>query len=188
MPREIEVKVPCPDLDAVRQRLLAFGAVTSADGLERNIVFDTPDHSLRAADSLLRLRRYGESVLTFKGPRASSSDAVKSREEIEFEVSDFDAASDVLARLGFHRVWAYEKRREKYLLADAVVCLDTVPALGSFVEIEAPDAAIVKLTLEKLGLSMENATPLTYLELFIKCCGTSGRTLPDMVFDDEETK
>ena len=188
MAREIEAKARCSDLAAVRKRLAEFGARAIQKGFERNVVFDTPEGTLRSGDSLLRLREYSNVVLTFKGPRRSAADPIKSRDEIEVEVGDFDRTAEMLAALGFVKVWAYEKQREEWLLGDAKVCLDTLPAIGDYVEVEAPEEAEVRSVLAKLGVDERDVTPHTYAEIFREFAGATGWEIPDMVFQDKGAK
>jgi adenylate cyclase, class 2 len=186
MANEIEAKARVERLDAVRSKLGELGGRLADAGFERNVVFDTPDGKLRAKDSLLRLRRYNKAILTFKGPRLAAGAAVKSRAEIEFEVSDFDAAAELLESLGFERVWVYEKRREKWTLEGAKVFLDVLPHIGEFIEVEGSDEDEVLSTLEKLGVSKRAVTPKTYLELFDEYSRRSGKRMTDMVFEEGE--
>ena len=187
MADEIEAKARCADLDAVRRKLTGFGARQLRAGLERNVCFDTPDGSLRKSDSLLRLRQYGgEVLLTFKGPRKKRGAPVKNRVEVELEVSDFDKMSSLLENLGFPRVWAYEKKREEWTLGAVKVCLDTVPVLGEYVEVEAATEGEVLSVIDRLGVPRGDITPLTHVELFGEAVGSRGRQLPDMTFKEGE--
>lgn len=188
MSREIEVKAACPDLAAARRRLVSLGAALIRSGFERNVCFDSADASLRRSDSLLRLRDYHGAVLTYKGPRADAASAVKSRVEVETSVGDFDAMARILTSVGFAKMWAYEKSREEWSLSGAKVCLDEVPGLGAFVEVEHPDPKRVMETLDALSVPRGNATPKTYAELWAARLGAASWPMPDMTFDSEETK
>jgi adenylate cyclase class IV len=107
--------------------------------------------------------RGATATLTYKGPRAV--DLPKTREEVEVVVGDPNAATTILQRLGFSEVILYEKRRETWRLDDCDVCLDELPKLGWFVEIEGPGRNAVEAARARLELSA--ATPLreTYVEL-----------------------
>src|ERR1700735_4593390 len=75
-------------------------AILETRTLEQDQVFDRSADELRASDQLLRLRRPGSHyTVTYKGP--TTRERHKSREEIEFEVSDPDAFELVLKRLGY---------------------------------------------------------------------------------------
>jgi len=56
MGMEIEAKMKVDDLEVIRLRLEAAGAVAVGQVLETNTFFDTPNCALREADKGLRLR------------------------------------------------------------------------------------------------------------------------------------
>lgn len=155
---EIEAKMAVESFEPVMGRLRALAARKLGDHFEVNTFFDTQDRSLLASDEGLRLRHDRNAlaarerhVITYKGPRREG--AVKSREEIEFEVSDAAAAAQLFERLGYLRTLSFEKRRQSWELDGCRVELDEVPRLGRFVEIEGPDEPSVMRCRERLGLS-----------------------------------
>jgi len=172
MALEIELKFLWADLAAIRKRLVAAGGRCHGWTFERNIVFDTPDRSLRARSMLLRLRRADRTSLTLKRKFAgAASEVVKTLEEIETEVGDADAMRGVLAALGYIQAFCYEKVRATWRLDQATVCLDRLP-FGDFVEIEScatgeSGDAVNELAAvaAQLGLDMAAATSKTYHEL-----------------------
>ena len=164
MPIEIEIKLKVDDLAPVRAKLQQLGATPAGEVLETNVFFDTPERDLLGSDCGLRLRRSRnittsreQLIVTYKGPRAEGR--VKRREEIEVKVDALDATVDLLARLGYTRFLSFEKRRESWKLDKSTVELDTLPNLGSYVEIEAASEADVNRVQEKLGLT--HLTPVT---------------------------
>lgn len=171
MSREIEVKYRLEDLETLRRRLAECNARRRAYVLESNRVFDTAERKLRAADCGLRLRSCrslegGQQVsatLTYKGPRSPGK--TKVREEVETVVADRGAMATILQRLGFNEVIVYEKRRETWRLDDCKVCLDELPKLGWFIEIEGPSSNAVEAVRKRLKLP--STTPLreTYVEM-----------------------
>lgn len=173
---EIEIKLRVDSLPPWRGRLLAQGAaIAGPRALERNVVFDTPDGTLKERGILLRLRRQGQrSVLTMKAP--ARPDAVfKVREETEADVSDFSAMEAILGALGFHPFFVYEKYREVLAVDGAQVMLDETP-IGAFLEIEGAPAAI-DLVAARLGFSRADYLSDSYYRLFLLSGGTG-----DMVF------
>ena len=91
--------------------------------------------------------------VTFKGPKQKG--AYKVRQEIEFElsVSAIDNMAGLFEALGYEKMLVYEKRRTLWLLDGCDVCLDEVPLLGRFVEVEGPDEGAIALVLKKLRLA-----------------------------------
>ena len=170
MPVEIEMKLKVEHLAPVRDRLRALGARHVGEVMETNTFFDTPDRALLASDCGLRLRHSRDGatkseklVVTYKGPRGEGQ--VKKREEIEVGVDRADAAEEMMERLGYVRQLSFEKRRETWRLDKCTVELDTLPELGSFVEIECPSEADVMRIREKLGLADVPAVTPTYADI-----------------------
>jgi len=169
--REIEIKIRLDDPGPLRTRLGESGAARHTHGLETNRIFDTPDRRLLAGDCGLRIRESRpldggsplQPTLTFKGPRDPG--AVKSREEFETPVADAQTLADILQRLGFREVIRYEKRRETWRLDDCAVCLDELPRLGWYVEIEGPGTEAVEAARSQLNLTDRPPLRETYVEL-----------------------
>lgn len=163
--RETELKIPVDDLEAVRRRLAAAGAVrVHPEAREVNLLLDTPDRRLAAGRCALRLRRWGGRCwLTFKGP-PSWQDDVKCREEHETELGDAGAAERILGALGFIRAVRYDKDRERWRVGEITVELDRTP-MGAFVELEGPVASLAA-TARELGLEPSRAVPDSYLALW----------------------
>lgn len=163
--QELEVKFYVTDLPAVERRLQTLGAkLTLPRVFELNLRFDTPGSDLGRTLRVLRLRQDNVARLTYKGP-ASGLEGVRLRQEIEFEVSDFDAARAFLEGLGYQVVMIYEKYRAAYDLDGAEVSLDELP-YGTFLEVEGPDPATIQSVTRKLSLDWEAAIPASYTALF----------------------
>jgi adenylate cyclase class 2 len=179
--KEVEIKLYVTDLAAVERRIQAAGGeLLTPRVFEQNLRFDTPQGELRAAHQVLRLRQDERARLTFKGP-ATFESGVQVRTEIEFEVSDFNAAQHLLEALGYELVTVYEKYRATYRLESALVTLDETP-IGSFVEIEAETVAAVQPLCERLGLDWEARTGSSYLQLFARLREGAGLDFRDMTY------
>jgi adenylate cyclase class 2 len=178
---ETEVKLPAPDLSAVRERLRSSGATLhAAEHDESNDLYDDAEHDLSGAGRTVRLRRAaGRAILTYKGP-ARFQDGAKIREEREVEVSDAGETEAILAGLGLTRRFRYEKRREQWDCEGCIVALDTTP-IGNFVEIEGDPPAIRKLIL-RLELDFIEAVPYSYAELYQRRRKEDPSLPPDMVW------
>ena len=172
MPRETEIKIRLNDAGALRERLEQVGGEFVGRVFETNRIFDTPDRSLFSRDCALRVREnrarsdepIRSSTLTWKGPRIAG-ELVRSREEIELEIADAQAATALLARLGFRERIVYEKRRETWRLDHCEIVLDELPRLGTFVEIEAADESRVLAARRELQLDRLPVEHETYVAL-----------------------
>lgn len=162
---EVEVKFLVADLEGVRQRARAGGALAAPRVHERNVRFDTPDEALLSRQELLRLRQDTRARLTFKGLAAEdAASEAKVREEIELEIADFHRMAAILERLGFRPVQSYEKYRETYHWGDVEVVLDETP-FGDFVELEGENETALKAVAAALGLDWSRRVLANYLSL-----------------------
>jgi adenylate cyclase class 2 len=162
---EIEIKLPCEDLSAAREKLRELGATPRTPlHFESNDMYDDPAGSIAGSGRALRLRRAGDAAfLTFKGP-ARFEGGVKVREERETNVSDPAETAAILAALGFAPRFRYEKKREEWTLEDCAVALDETP-IGNFVEVEG-DPPSIRRAVNALGLDFTTAVPYTYSRLY----------------------
>lgn len=163
--QEIEAKFFIRSLDGIAARLQAAGAeLAHARVFEKNLRFDTADGRLTRDHQVLRLRQDSGSVMTFKGPSAAGA-SVSVRTEIEFQVSDFQAAQHLLEALGYVISIVYEKYRTTYLWNGLMITLDEMP-FGFFVEIEGPDAEHIEQAARALNLNWNERSSASYLALF----------------------
>ncbi len=153
---EIEAKLKVDSLRVVERKLGEVGAEFVAEQLQTDTYFDDAGAVLKSGDRALRLRqqRAGQkenTFLTYKGAKEKSD--FKKRREIEIEVGDGDSARMLISALGYEKKLVFEKKRRVWKLHDCVVCLDELPLLGSFVEIEGPDGESIADVQKKLGMS-----------------------------------
>ena len=134
--------------------------------LEADQLFDRPDGELQRTGRLLRLRRTGaRATVTFKGLPAADQ-RYKSREEIEFDVSDPEAFAQVLDRLGYAAGFRYEKYRTKFAVPGepGLVTIDATP-IGIFLELEGAPEWIDRIA-ARLGFSPAEYITLSYAALY----------------------
>ncbi len=153
---EIEAKLKVVSLQEVERKLGEVGAEFVAEQLQTDTYFDDAGAALKSSDRALRLRRQKtgqkeNTFLTYKGAKEKSN--FKKRQEIEIEVGNGDLVEKLLSELGYEKALVYEKMRQNWQLDDCVVCLDELPLLGSFVEIEGPDAESIAHVQKKLEMS-----------------------------------
>lgn len=190
MPRETEVKIRISNLPAIRNKLEELGLLeVHQRSLEDNVLFDTPERSLRKARCILRLRRYGSRWwITYKGtPEADPH--YKSRVELETEVADPAAVRGIFQALGLVPVFRYQKYRSQFAPKGLLVrrqphfeiALDETP-IGDFMELEGSRAAIDRVARE-FGYSHCDYSTASYGALYLEECRRRNRTPTDMVFE-----
>jgi len=187
--QEVEVKFLVDDLDELRRRLVAAGAVLGAPRVyERNVRFDTVDERLLARQALLRLRQDSRVRLTYKGlPAQDVASEAKTREEIELTIEEFDRMALIFDRLGFHAVQAYEKYRTTFHLGDVEVVLDEMP-FGLFVELEGASDTGLKAAAAALGLDWSRRLLTNYLELMERARRAFDLPFNDLTFANFERR
>jgi len=170
MREELEVKLRVEDPERVSEAISKIGGQLIASVVEEDTYFAHPCRDLASTDEALRLRSSdGVLELTYKGPRASAEGA-KSMPEVTLRLQDAGSALELLDRLGFRRVALVRKRRSYYRVGAAIVTLDDVDGLGTFVELEAADAAIgvqgLREIARDLGIDWKPVEK-TYLEMLL---------------------
>jgi adenylate cyclase class 2 len=170
---EVEVKARVDALDIIEERLQDMGFSLSASEEHSDVYLNHPARDFASTDEALRLRsvRSGDverTVMTYKGPKLDST--TKTREEVNVTVKG-DALS--LLRLnGYTAVLTVKKSRRVYRKKDIEVCLDTVPGLGTFVEIECQSHELEEARARVMALAkelgLEDLERRSYLELLLE--------------------
>lgn len=163
MATETEAKFYVRRLDALMQRVEELGASRVDERVhELNLRFDTPARELSQQHRVLRLRQDKRARMTYKDSEAPHPSTL-SRREVEFTVSDFDAARELLEALGYQVAFTYEKYRSTYKLGQLEILLDELP-YGHFIEIEGDGP--IEDTARQLGLNWDAVIRESYSLLF----------------------
>jgi predicted adenylyl cyclase CyaB len=177
LPKEIETKLRITNPEKIYDILEKEHAVLKYTCLELDTYFK---HDKLGQDgTALRLRTKNVegdtnilTSLTLKGPPEWVG-GIKSREEIEIGVNDeknSTAMRQFMDALGFVEVINFWKRRRLYSLMQCTVCVDILMlrgyhAIGYYVEVEGPNAAIIKTVQEKLGLGAIVPETISYADI-----------------------
>jgi len=175
-PVETEIKLEMAGPEAARAVVARLGArLKSPRYFEDNLLLDDAAGSLRAAGTVLRLRRVpGGGVLTYKGTRLASA-GMKSRLEQETAVADADVMQGILDRLGLRPVFRYQKYRETYDWRGQEIVVDETP-IGTFLEVEGDEEGI-HAAAKAMGFGPSDFLTDSYIGLFLASGGKG-----DMVF------
>ena len=177
---EREVKIPFDSPEAARAAVAATGATPLRPRrLQQDALLDTDDETLRQRRCVVRTRtKADKSFLTFKGPVQPGT--MKIREELETMLGDGSVLRRVFEELGLHVWFRYEKYREEYAADDATIAIDETP-VGTYVEIEGGEAAILALT-AAMGRSASDFVLDSYRGLFLLHRERAGLTGEHMIF------
>ncbi len=182
---EIEVKIPFAGTAREARELIERSgyAVAAPRTLESDQLFDRGGAELKNADQLLRLRRTGgRATVTYKGP--VTRERHKSREEIEFDVSDAFNFELVLKRLGYTPGFRYEKYRTKFAAEPGLITIDETP-IGLFLELEGP-ADWIDSTAHRLGFESSAYSTASYACLYRDYVRSHPDAPADMVFQRQD--
>lgn len=185
MATETEAKFYVRDLAALQQRVEGLGASrVDVHVHELNLRFDTPNRDLHRLGRVLRLRQDQRARMTYKDSEAPHPGTL-SRREVEFTVSDFGAARELLLALGYQIAFTYEKYRTTYKVGSLEIVLDELP-YGHFIEIEGDGP--IRATAEKLGLKWDAAIRDSYSGLFEKLKETLHLSFRDLSFENFKSR
>lgn len=182
---EIEVKFRVENAEALEEKLrqAGFRCVTPRT-FERNVLYDSPDRKLRASQSILRIRKYGERwVLTHKALPHDHDPLArhKHRVETETEVADGEALGTVFTQLGYQPAFIYEKWRTEYADNAGHCVIDETP-IGTFAELEGPEDWIDAVA-ARFGLDPSSLMTLSYGRLFDEWRKATGSQVSDLTFE-----
>lgn len=182
---ETEIKFRVADTAQLETNLASLGFhLVTPRSFESNVLYDTPDRSLRAKREIVRIRHYdGRWVLTHKRIPDSGigEDRHKHRVETETELSDGNALAEVFASVGFLPAFRYEKWRTEWSDEAGHCVIDETP-IGTFAELEGPPEWIDRVALA-LDVALEDRMTLSYGRLFELWREETGSTAQDLTFE-----
>ncbi|QQG49668.1 MAG: class IV adenylate cyclase [Candidatus Berkelbacteria bacterium] len=153
---EIEAKWLDINPDEFRENLQRLGAKQiHPERLMRRMVFDYPDSRLEKIGGWVRVRDEGDKI-TFSYKQLNDR-SLHGTQEVETTVGDFEKTGQLLKAIGLIQRSYQETRREKWVLGDCEVTIDTWPWIPTFVELEAPREELLRTSAEKTGLNWDMA-------------------------------
>jgi adenylate cyclase, class 2 len=182
---ETEIKFAVKDVDTFNAQLEAAGfRLETPREFERNVLYDTPERSMRARTEILRVRHYGRKwVVTHKRlPDAGPGEDVhKHRVETETEVADGRAMAEIFQSLGLVPAFRYEKWRSEWTDGEGHCVLDETP-IGNFAELEG-NPAWIDGAAARLEVDPSQYLTLSYGRLFDRWRLEHNSTAQDLTFD-----
>jgi len=181
---ETEIKFRVSDPVQLEATLSSIGFhLVTPRSFESNVLYDTPDRSLRQKREILRIRQYcGRWILTHKRIPDSGigEDRHKHRVETETKLSDGPALAEVFSSLGLVPVFHYEKWRTEWADDSGHCVLDETP-VGIFAELEGPPEWIDRIA-HQLGIAPADCMTMSYGRLFEQWKEQTGSNASDLTF------
>jgi len=72
---------------------------------------------------------------------------------VQTEISDAQSVRKMLSAIGYSEMLVYEKKRQLWVYGGCEICLDELPLLGNFIEIEGDSVKRIAKVQKELGLS-----------------------------------
>lgn len=177
---EVEVKLPIPDPEGVKNRILEAGFKEQRFIEERDTYFDNARGDIRANGEALRVRetkdcRTGkkQAQINYKGKKLDTQ--TMTRRELETGVEDGAVCREILQAIGYSPAEPEVIKNRTMLQKDFITaCLDNVRGLGDFLELEIlveseekKDAALgqIKDILNSLGYQVSDTVQTSYLSM-----------------------
>jgi adenylate cyclase class 2 len=137
MKTEIEAKFLNIDQEKLRARLKEIGAVMKyPERLMKRKVYDYPDARLKKIGAWIRVRDEGDGVITLSYKQLLDR-SLHGTKEITVEVNDFETMCNFLQACGFDSKSYQETKREKWVLGESEITIDTWPWIPTFAEVES---------------------------------------------------
>ena len=183
---EIETKIKVDSLEGIAEALIKEGAAPVGEVVERDCYFDDENMGLLSAGCGIRLRQRSSNdsksyILTYKGKKLPG--LFKSRQEIEVVVDKSEETVALLGALGYAKILEFEKRRSLWSMDDCEICLDQLPLLGTFIEIEAADEQLISSALKKLGLQDREHIDIGYARMISEKLKETGNDSRQALFE-----
>ncbi|MBT4445774.1 class IV adenylate cyclase [archaeon] len=171
---EIEIRAKVDSLEEMKEKLISMGAKVFGSKFQHDVIYkreDQVDTVQKPGSFILRVRESSTGhKLTFK----SLTDVVGSWIEHETKIEDPKETRLMLEKSGFVPVLVFDKEREEGKLGEITFCLDRMPELGEFIELEIisddVDAGKKKLLelILKLGYSEKDIIHKGYVAILME--------------------
>lgn len=157
---EVETKVLEVELTAIARKMADLGAEKVQETRLNVDWFREKGKSAGQDLWYLRVRTYsnGKKEVTWKG-KSEILGSSRKHKEINFTVSDAEAAADLFLELGLEKYAHQEKDRISWTLKDWRFDLDQYPKMPAYLEIEGKDENHIQEAVELLGLQGHKTSP-----------------------------
>ncbi len=172
MAKEIEVQVYRIDVEKMRKKLANLGAVFSAKGIQRRYTYKLPLSIIEQGFiGYIRIRHEIDGKVKLVIKRRKQSD--KFTDEVEIiSVSSLDDCFHWLNSMGLELLSYAEQYRECYLLPGfKEITFDTMPALPTYMELEAESVDHIHTLAEQLGIDESQFRYQTYANAYHEIYG-----------------
>ena len=157
MQTEIEAKFLDINKEEIREKLKKIGAtLIYPERFMKRKTYDYPDERLRKIGAWIRVRDEGEGKITLSYKQLLDR-TLHGTKEITLDVSDFETMCNFLQACGFDSKSYQETKREKWMLGESEITIDTWPWIPTCLEIESPTEEEIHKVSDLLGFDWKDA-------------------------------
>lgn len=168
---EIEVKFLDVDVVDLKSKLEKFGAEFIGSFDYKRKAYDFPGFPLAQKSAWVRVRDEGDRVVMTYKQRLEAGDHTMGdlgMKEVEIIVNDFNLADNFLKSIGMIEKFYEENKRERYVLDNVEIDIDSWPMIPPYVEIEGSSWDNVQNVSEKIGFDWNNHLRCSTMQIYEK--------------------
>lgn len=166
---EIEAKFINIDVADLKSKLEKLGATFIGNFDYKRKAYDFPGLPLAEKHSWVRVRDEGDRVvMTYKQRLEANSETMRDggMKEVEVVVSDFYLTDQFLQSIGMIEKFYEENKRERYVLNNVEVDIDTWPMIAPYVELEGSSWESVQSVSEQLGFDWSKHLRCSTMQIY----------------------
>ncbi len=177
--QEIELKFLEVNPEEVGRKLEKLGAVKEKDEVLEEWIFMKPEW--KPVLGRVRVRK-SETKVELAYKETTQKTGVGNL-EIEFEVSDAEAAGEFVKKMGVKLSRHQQKRRISYRLGEINIDVDFWPRIPPMVEIEGEDRRELEKLARKLGFDLGKVVELDAAQIYRQVYGIDINEIEELVFE-----
>lgn len=178
---EFEAKFYPVNKVETRNKLSEIGATcTHPERLMRRTMA-TKDKYPQLPCDYIRVRDEGDVIRMSAKVHASSDGNLSDQKELDFLVSNFEKAVEMITIMGYKPEMYQETFRETWQIDDAEIVIDTWPGLKPYIEIESTSEARVRSVAESLGLSWNARRITSVIEIYAEIYHLTNKTVKELI-------
>ena len=166
---EIEAKFLGINIDELKSKLQILGATFIGSFDYKRKAYDFPGLPLSKKHAWVRVRDEGDRVvMTYKQRLEANSETMRDggMKEVEVVVSDFNLTDQFLLSIGMIEKFYEENKRERYVLDNVEVDIDSWPMIPPYVELEGSSWESVQSVAESLGFNWEKHLRCSTMQIY----------------------
>ncbi|MCF7799031.1 class IV adenylate cyclase [Candidatus Woesearchaeota archaeon] len=161
--QEVEVKILNINAEEIELKLKKLNAEKVKEVFQTNQYYTNPCATEKKA---IRIRKENnKSWVTIKRKLAKKENGVRTREEIEEEISNPLAMENIFSGLGLTKERLYEIKRKYYYVNNCSVEIVHMATIPTYLEIEGSKEQIYRVA-EKLGFSQDDFLKESFYKVY----------------------